>query len=52
MPEMSNAFIPKHKGEKEPREKILKLGKKLPTVFLTNYMVLLLMIQNIGDLLV
>lgn len=29
MPEMSNAFIPKHKGEKEPREKILKLGKKI-----------------------
>lgn len=28
MPEMSNAFIPEHKGEKEPREKILKLGKK------------------------
>ena len=26
---MSNAFIPKHKGEKEPREKILKLGKKI-----------------------
>lgn len=29
MPEMSNAFIPEHKGEKEPREKILKLGKKI-----------------------
>lgn len=29
MPEMSNAFIPKHKGDKEPREKILKLGKKI-----------------------
>lgn len=29
MPEMSNDFIPKHKGEKEPREKILKLGKKI-----------------------
>ena len=29
MPEMSNAFIPKHKVEKEPREKILKLGKKI-----------------------
>lgn len=29
MPEMSNAFIPKHKGEKEPREKILKLDKKI-----------------------
>lgn len=29
MPEMGNAFIPKHKGEKEPREKILKLGKKI-----------------------
>lgn len=29
MPEMSNAFILKHKGEKEPREKILKLGKKI-----------------------
>ena len=26
---MSNAFIPEHKGEKEPREKILKLGKKI-----------------------
>lgn len=29
MPEMSNAFIPEHKGDKEPREKILKLGKKI-----------------------
>lgn len=29
MPEMSNAFIPEHKGEKEPRERILKLGKKI-----------------------
>lgn len=29
MPEMSNAFIPEHKGEKEPREKILKLDKKI-----------------------
>jgi len=29
MPEMSNAFIPEHKGEKEPREKIIKLGKKI-----------------------
>lgn len=29
MPEMSNAFIPEHKGEKEPREKILKLCKKI-----------------------
>lgn len=28
MPEMSNAFIPEHKGEKEPREKILKTWQK------------------------
>ena len=29
MPEMSNAFVPKYKGDKQPREKILKLGRKI-----------------------
>lgn len=29
MPEMSNKFTPKHKGEKNPRQNILKLGQKI-----------------------
>ena len=29
MPEMSNAFVPKYMGDKTPREKILKLARKI-----------------------
>ena len=29
MPEMSNAFVPKYKGDPNPRKKILKLGQKI-----------------------
>lgn len=29
MPEMSDAFVPRYKGEKNPSEKILKLGQKI-----------------------
>lgn len=29
MPEMSTVYTPKHKGESNPREKILKLGQKI-----------------------
>ncbi len=29
MPEMSNAYVPVHKGEKNPNKKILKLGQRI-----------------------
>ena len=29
MPEMSKAFTPKYMGDEKPREKILKLGRKI-----------------------
>ena len=32
MPEMSNAFVPRFMGEKEPNKKILALGKKITDV--------------------
>ena len=32
MPEMSKAVIPPHMGDKNPSEKILKLGKKITDV--------------------
>ena len=32
MPEMSKAVVPPHMGDKQPSEKILKLGKKITDV--------------------